>query len=91
MVAIINGILLAIIVFLFVIALNESDFKLGLVVAFALFCVVLISSFLGTLIPLTLEKIGINPALASGPFITTANDLVGLGIYFTIIHFLYFY
>lgn len=91
LVAIINGILLAIIVFLFVIALNESDFKLGLVVALALFCVVLISSFLGTLIPLILEKIGINPALASGPFITTANDLVGLGIYFTIIHFLYFY
>jgi len=71
--------------------LNESDFKLGLVVAFALFCVVLISSCLGTLIPLILEKIGINPALASGPFITTASDLVGLGIYFTIIHFLYFY
>jgi magnesium transporter len=62
---------------------------LAAVVSFALFSVVLVASVLGTLIPLGLDKFGINPALASGPFITTANDLVGLAIYFLIIHILY--
>ncbi len=88
-VAILNGILLAILVFVFVMIINDRDLQLSMVVSVALFSVVVIASFLGTLIPLILEKAGINPALASGPFITTANDLVGLGIYFTIIHFLY--
>ena len=44
---------------------------------------------MGTITPLLLDKFGINPALASGPFITTANDLVGLGVYFSIAHILY--
>ena len=89
LVAILNGMLLAVLVFVFVMIINDGDLQLSLVVSVALFSVVVIASFLGTLIPLILEKAGINPALASGPFITTANDLVGLGIYFTIIHFIY--
>ncbi len=89
LVAIINGLLLALIVFFFVLAINGMDYKLATVVSFALFSVVLVASLLGTLIPLMLDKYGINPALASGPFITTANDLVGLAIYFLVIHFLY--
>jgi len=90
-VAVINGLLLGILVFTFVFLLNSNDFKLATVVSFALFSVVLIASMLGTIIPLILDRIGINPALASGPFITTANDLVGLAVYFTIVHFLYSY
>ena len=89
MVAVINGILLAILVFAFVFFLNSNDFKLATVVSFALFSVVLIASMLGTIIPLIMDRIGVNPALASGPFITTANDLVGLAVYFTVVHFLY--
>jgi magnesium transporter len=89
MVAIINGILLAILVFTFVFFLNSNDFKLATVVSFALFSVVIIASMLGTIIPLIMDRIGVNPALASGPFITTANDLVGLAVYFTVVHFLY--
>jgi magnesium transporter len=42
------------------------------------------ASFMGTVTPLVLDKFGINPAIASGPFITTANDLFGLAIYFGI-------
>jgi magnesium transporter len=55
----------------------------------ALFAVVVLASIMGTITPLLLDKFKINPALASGPFITTANDLLGLGVYFTIAHFLY--
>jgi len=90
-VALINGILLSAIVFSFVYFLNDNDFKLAFVVAFALFSIVLLASVLGTIIPLIMHRIGVNPALASGPFITTANDLVGLCVYFTVVHFLYFY
>jgi len=54
----------------------------GITVGVALFCVVLLSSFMGTVTPLVLHRIGVNPAIASGPFITTTNDLLGLAVYF---------
>jgi magnesium transporter len=41
-----------------------------------------LSSFMGTVTPLVLHHFGINPAIASGPFITTTNDLLGLAVYF---------
>jgi len=87
-VALINGILLSGIVFGVVSLINNSN-KLAFVVSLALFTVVVIASFLGTLVPLLLDKIKINPALASGPFITTAIDLVGLAVYFSVAHLLY--
>jgi magnesium transporter len=49
---------------------------------------VIFASFIGTITPLILNKLGFNPALASGPFITTMNDLLGLGIYFSVVHLL---
>lgn len=87
-VAIVNGVILAIIVFGIVI-FATSDQRISSTVSVALFGVVLLASFMGTITPLLLDKYGINPALASGPFITTANDLLGLGVYFTMVHFLY--
>ena len=56
--------------------------KLSFVVAIALFSVVIFASLVGTITPLILDKFGINPAVASGPFITTINDLLGLTMYF---------
>ena len=67
-------------------AIGGSGDKLSYIVSFALFSVVLVASLIGTVTPLVLNKFGFNPALASGPFITTTNDLLGLGIYFLIIH-----
>lgn len=87
-VAIINGLVIGLIVFGFSFVLNVS-IKLALTVAASLFFVVLLASFMGTITPLILNKMKINPAIASGPFITTANDLLGLAVYFTIAHFLY--
>ncbi len=83
-VAVINGLILATVVFAVVVLFYQSDVAFGLVVAIALFSVVLLSSFMGTITPILLDKAGINPALASGPFITTANDLLGLAVYFLV-------
>ena len=87
MVAIFNGIVLAGLVYLFV--YFTYDATLAFVVSAALFSVVLLASLLGTLIPLVLDNYGFNPALASGPFITTTIDLLGLAVYFIVAHFLY--
>jgi magnesium transporter len=87
LVALINGLVLSLMVYGFNL-LTGGKGDLSIVVSLALFCVVIIASFLGTVTPLILNKMGFNPALASGPFITTTNDLLGLGIYFYIIHML---
>lgn len=86
-VALLNGLFLSIVVFAgtWVIFGNQS---INLVVSIALFCVVIFASFIGTVTPLILNRLGFNPALASGPFITTTNDLLGLAIYFLTIHLL---
>ena len=87
LVALLNGIILSILVFIFV-ALSY-DTKLAMTVSIALFSVVLFASLIGTAIPLTFHKFGFNPALASGPFITTTIDLLGLTLYFVVAHFLF--
>lgn len=76
-----NGFICAIVIFL-VTWLLETPL-LGLTVSLALFTVIILAAVLGTLIPLVLDKYGIDPAVATGPFITTMNDVVGLFIYFT--------
>jgi magnesium transporter len=80
-VALLNGLLLSLIV-LGSTYLLFSNHKLSVIVSFALFCVVLFSSFVGTITPMIINRLGFNPALASGPFITTTSDLLGLTIYF---------
>jgi magnesium transporter len=87
LVALLNALFLSVIVY----GLNmlfDGDQRLSRVVSFALFSVVIFASLIGTITPLILNRLGFNPALASGPFITTMNDLLGLGIYFSIVHFL---
>lgn len=58
--------------------------NLGFTVAASLVSVIIIASIIGTFIPIILSKRGIDPALATGPFITTSNDILGILIYFTI-------
>lgn len=87
MVALLNGLVLSLLVFGATAVVFGYD-RLTLVVSIALFGVVIFSSFIGTVTPLLLNKFGFNPALASGPFITTLNDLLGLGIYFLTIQVL---
>lgn len=86
LVSILNGVVIASLVFTF------NAFFIGLniamIVGMSIFCVVLLASFTGTIIPVVLHKMDVNPALASGPFITTFNDLVGIAVYFLIAKFL---
>ncbi len=84
-VALLNGFFLAAIV-LGANILLFGEYRLSMVVALALFSVVVFASFIGTITPLILSRFGYNPALAAGPFITTTNDLLGLTIYFFTIH-----
>jgi magnesium transporter len=84
-VALLNGVFLAVIVFGANVLLF-SEKELSFVVSVALFSVVVFASFIGTVTPLVLNRFGFNPALASGPFITTTNDLLGLTIYFFTVH-----
>jgi magnesium transporter len=86
-VAVLNGVFLSVLVLISSTIFFGYD-RLTLVVAIALFCVVIFASFIGTVTPLILNRFGFNPALASGPFITTMNDLLGLAVYFLTIHIL---
>jgi magnesium transporter len=87
LVAMLNGVFLAGIVFGANVLLF-TEFELSLTVSIALFSVVLFASFMGTVTPMVLNYFGFNPALASGPFITTTNDLLGLTIYFFTVNLL---
>ena len=60
------------------------NLNLGITVAASLISVIVIASIIGTFIPIILAKKGIDPALATGPFITTSNDILGILIYFSI-------
>jgi len=60
----------------------QGNINLTLSVSISLFIVMVYASFFGTLIPLVLNKLKVDPALATGPFITTMNDILGLFIYF---------
>ena len=57
---------------------------IGLTVAISLISVIMIASIIGTFVPIILDKRGVDPALATGPFITTSNDIFGILIYFMI-------
>lgn len=86
-IALLNGLFLSLLVYGANILLFQ-EWELSLIVSIALFSVVVFASFVGTFTPLVLAKLGYNPALASGPFITTINDLLGLTVYFVTVHFL---
>lgn len=88
LVGILVGLICSVVVFGFI-QFMETDIKLGITISASLFIVVILAAILGALIPLLLDRIKIDPALATGPFITTANDIIGLTIYFLIAYIVY--
>ncbi len=80
-IACINGIICAALLFGYTWLFLDSN-ALSFTVSISLFSVIVIAGLFGTLIPLVLNGLKIDPALATGPFITTSNDLIGLSIYF---------
>jgi len=81
LVSLVNGLVISVLVFLFNVLIN-GDVRIAFVVANSLFFVVILASLMGTITPLVLNRFKVNPALASGPFITTCNDLLGIAVYF---------
>jgi len=79
-VALINGVICGLILGL-IVGLWLKDFRLALIVTIALMVIILLSGLIGSAIPLFLKKMNIDPALASGPFVTTTNDILSLLIY----------
>ena len=82
--SLLNGFILAAILFFGGHFLLNLELIEGMIVSGALISVIIIASLIGTFIPLLLDKFGIDPALATGPFITTSNDICGILIYFSI-------
>lgn len=81
LVALLNAIVISAVALGYVLLTQPKMYAVALAVACSLFCVVIFATVFGTLVPLTLEKMKINPALATGPFIQITNDVVGLLIY----------
>ena len=82
-VGLLNGIICSMII-LFVTIILGFSFALSITVSISLLSVIIFAAIFGTFIPLILNKNNIDPALATGPFITTVNDILGLIIYFSI-------
>ena len=62
----------------------QGKIILGVVVASSMFIAITVASTMGVLIPIVLKSLKVDPAIASGPFVTTANDITGLLIYFSL-------
>jgi len=88
MVAMLNGLILSGLLFLYNFFISKN-LALTFTVSSSLFAVIIFAALFGTLIPLFLNRMKIDPALATGPFITTLNDIMGLFIYFLMGRILY--
>ena len=82
--ALLNSAVLAILLLLATHFIMGTTYEISSTIVLALVTVMILASLIGTFIPIMLHKYGIDPALATGPFITTSNDIFGILIYFTI-------
>lgn len=82
--SLLNGFILSIILFVGSYLLLGVSPAIGVTVTISLLVVIIMASLVGTFIPFVLNKYGIDPALATGPFITTSNDIMGILIYFSL-------
>ena len=81
--ALLNGFILSCLLLVFT-WVWKGDFLTSLAISISLIAVIVVAGFIGTFVPLFLHKRGIDPAIATGPFITTSNDIFGILIYFSI-------
>lgn len=81
--SLINGLALALVIMIFGI-LSKQELFVSLTIAGSMMLVIVMAALVGTFIPIILDKRGIDPAIATGPFITTANDIFGIFLFFYI-------
>ncbi|MFD1293128.1 magnesium transporter [Lutibacter holmesii] len=82
-ISLISGVVLGLLIIIFGLV-TSMDFKFSFTVAISMLCVIIIASLIGTFVPIILDKRGIDPAIATGPFITTSNDIFGIFLFFYI-------
>ena len=78
---IINGLILSLILILFGMIINQS-LEMSIAISSSMVLVIIVAALIGTSVPIILDKFGIDPAIATGPFITTGNDVVGILLFF---------
>ena len=81
--SLINGLALSVILVLFGAIINQ-DYTISFTIAGSMMAVIIVAALVGTFIPIILNQRGINPAIATGPFITTCNDIFGIFLFFYI-------
>ena len=81
--SLINGLALALVLIVFGQIVNQ-DILMSFTIAGSMMGVIVIAALVGTFIPIILDRQGIDPAIATGPFITTANDIFGIFLFFYI-------
>ena len=79
-----SGMILSLIIFGFNLLINHNDLMVSVTISISLLAVIMVAAIIGTIVPIVLEKNKIDPAIATGPFITTSNDILGVLIYFAI-------
>ena len=82
--AIINGLAIATVVLVISHFFFETTYLESVSIGVAIIAVIILAALIGTFIPIVLDKRGIDPAVATGPFITTSNDVFGILTYFLI-------
>jgi len=87
-VALVTALVCGTIIFAINLGLQQTQ-ALTYTVSIALFSVIITAAMFGTVIPLVLDRLKVDPALATGPFVTTLNDIFGLLTYFTVGHLMY--
>ena len=84
LVGLLNATIISLVMLIYNLIFMPGEYAVTLSVAVSLFVVTMFATLLGSIVPLTLEKLHINPALATGPFIQISNDIFGLIIYVSI-------
>lgn len=79
-----SGMILAMIILGFNLLINRHDMLISITISISLLAVIIIAAMIGTIVPILLNKNKIDPAIATGPFITTSNDILGVLVYFGI-------
>ena len=80
-VALINATIISLLVYIYNFARFGATATVTYSVSISLFAVVMFASIFGTLVPMTLEKLKVDPAIATGPFIAITNDIIGMMLY----------
>ena len=78
---ILNGIILSLLIIGFGQIVNQP-IEMSLTISASMICVIVVAALIGTAVPIILNKLDIDPAIATGPFITTGNDVIGILLFF---------